>query len=188
MRASSASATGQRDLPTRVGEDSDWTAVATGGFHSLAVKRDGSAWGWGRPQSRASTASATGTTATSWCVGEDSDLDDGGGRRGRLPCAEARRIARAWGRTRRASSASATGTTATSPRRRRGQRLDGGGTRPAEGAPLALTKRDRYSGRGAQRSWPAWPRRLGRPRLPTRVGSGSDVGRGGDSRLPTASL
>jgi alpha-tubulin suppressor-like RCC1 family protein len=34
--------------PTRIGTDSDWTQIAVGASHSLALKRDGSLWGWGQ--------------------------------------------------------------------------------------------------------------------------------------------
>jgi alpha-tubulin suppressor-like RCC1 family protein len=34
-------------VPTRVGTDNDWTAVAAGGYFSAALKRDGSLWMWG---------------------------------------------------------------------------------------------------------------------------------------------
>jgi alpha-tubulin suppressor-like RCC1 family protein len=30
-----------------VGEESDWAVVATGYFHSLALKADGGLWAWG---------------------------------------------------------------------------------------------------------------------------------------------
>jgi alpha-tubulin suppressor-like RCC1 family protein len=33
--------------PTRVGHASDWTAVHYGYFHGLALKKDGTLWGWG---------------------------------------------------------------------------------------------------------------------------------------------
>ena len=33
--------------PTRVGSDTDWTAISAGGVVSLALKRDGSLWSWG---------------------------------------------------------------------------------------------------------------------------------------------
>jgi hypothetical protein len=33
--------------PTRIGTDSDWTEIAAGGGHCLALKRDGSLWSWG---------------------------------------------------------------------------------------------------------------------------------------------
>ena len=33
--------------PTQVGTDFDWTVISAGGFHSLAIKVDGSLWSWG---------------------------------------------------------------------------------------------------------------------------------------------
>ncbi|HYQ14791.1 MAG TPA: hypothetical protein VEQ58_03510, partial [Polyangiaceae bacterium] len=36
-----------RDAPTRVGTDSDWTSVATGVSHTCALKADGSVWCFG---------------------------------------------------------------------------------------------------------------------------------------------
>lgn len=33
--------------PVRVGVDNDWTAVAAGGYYSLALKQGGSLWAWG---------------------------------------------------------------------------------------------------------------------------------------------
>ena len=36
-----------RVVASRVGNETDWTAVACGDYHSLAVKADGSLWSWG---------------------------------------------------------------------------------------------------------------------------------------------
>jgi alpha-tubulin suppressor-like RCC1 family protein len=36
-----------RITPVQVGADSDWTTVAAGSHHSLAIKLDGSLWSWG---------------------------------------------------------------------------------------------------------------------------------------------
>ncbi len=40
--------TSDRNRPVRVGTDSDWSTIAAGGSHSLALKQDGTLWAWGR--------------------------------------------------------------------------------------------------------------------------------------------
>ena len=53
-----------RSLPTRLGSDSDWVAIAAGGGftggHSVALKRDGSLWVWGNYYPAASPRIVTG--------------------------------------------------------------------------------------------------------------------------------
>ncbi|MDR0602825.1 MAG: T9SS type A sorting domain-containing protein [Bacteroidales bacterium] len=41
--------TGNRyeSLPVQIGVDNDWKMISAGGFHALALKNDGSLWGWG---------------------------------------------------------------------------------------------------------------------------------------------
>jgi uncharacterized protein YjdB/alpha-tubulin suppressor-like RCC1 family protein len=36
-----------RQVPTRVGTDSDWAGIGVGGNNSLAIKKDGTLWAWG---------------------------------------------------------------------------------------------------------------------------------------------
>lgn len=33
--------------PIQIGDDNDWKTIATGGFHTLALKENGTLWGWG---------------------------------------------------------------------------------------------------------------------------------------------
>jgi len=39
-----------KDTPVRVGNDRDWLAIAAGGGHSVALKKNGSLWTWGNNQ------------------------------------------------------------------------------------------------------------------------------------------
>ena len=34
-------------MPTQVGGETDWTAVACGDYHTEAIKTDATMWGWG---------------------------------------------------------------------------------------------------------------------------------------------
>ena len=36
-----------RSSPTQIGTDTNWKYVSTGGFHSMAIRVDGTLWGWG---------------------------------------------------------------------------------------------------------------------------------------------
>ncbi len=56
--------------PTRVGSDSNWKTVYAGGYHTLAIKTDGTLWAWGY-NSNGQTGNAGGGTVAQ--VGTDSD-------------------------------------------------------------------------------------------------------------------
>jgi alpha-tubulin suppressor-like RCC1 family protein len=36
-----------RSSPTQVGSLTDWKVISAGGYHSLAIKTDGTLWAWG---------------------------------------------------------------------------------------------------------------------------------------------
>ena len=36
-----------KTLPTRIGADTDWSAIAANGYHNVAMKSDGTLWTWG---------------------------------------------------------------------------------------------------------------------------------------------
>jgi len=38
---------GTRFVPVQVGNDSNWAMVSAGGMHSMAIRTDGTLWGWG---------------------------------------------------------------------------------------------------------------------------------------------
>jgi len=71
--------TSPRSSPVQVGTDEDWVAVAAGDNHAMAIKTDGTLWGWGRnnsgqvgngntttPQNRIVQVGTTNGTAGNW--------------------------------------------------------------------------------------------------------------------------
>ena len=59
-------------VPTRVGTESDWTTIAVGCFHTLAINRAGEIWAWGNNGSGATgQGTASGNTLVPAQVGTD---------------------------------------------------------------------------------------------------------------------
>ena len=46
-RRAGAGDTADRNVPTRVGAANDWVAVASGYWHTVALKSNGTLWAWG---------------------------------------------------------------------------------------------------------------------------------------------
>jgi len=36
-----------KNSPTRIGSDTNWTFITAGSYHTMALKADGTLWGWG---------------------------------------------------------------------------------------------------------------------------------------------
>ena len=64
---------GKVTAPTRIGTDSNWTQVAVGASHSLALKSDGSLWGWGQSDHGQVGDGETRNQSTVTQVGHDRD-------------------------------------------------------------------------------------------------------------------
>jgi hypothetical protein len=60
---------------TRIGNDSDWSMVAAGGTHFLALKRDGTLWGWGDNKHGQLGATLPDTVKTPAKIGSESDWE-----------------------------------------------------------------------------------------------------------------
>jgi|GEM_PF-921742 len=59
--------------PARIGSDTDWAAISTGYYHSLALKSDGSLWAWGRNVSGQLGDGTTTNKSSPTRVGADTD-------------------------------------------------------------------------------------------------------------------
>ncbi|MBA4320384.1 MAG: hypothetical protein C0412_18455, partial [Flavobacterium sp.] len=61
-------------VPVKVNSDSDWTAIAAGGNHSLALKSDGTLWAWGfNKDGQLGNAESTSFDLIPRLVGEDTN-------------------------------------------------------------------------------------------------------------------
>ncbi|HMP83189.1 MAG TPA: hypothetical protein PKA41_10860, partial [Verrucomicrobiota bacterium] len=60
---------------TRIGDDSDWTMVVAGAAHFLALKRDGTIWGWGENSSGQLGDGLPKEVRAPMQIGEDSDWE-----------------------------------------------------------------------------------------------------------------
>ena len=64
------------DVPERFGSERDWRAVAADFMHALALKADGSLWGWGRNYSgQLARPASTELVSTPTRIGSDTDWD-----------------------------------------------------------------------------------------------------------------
>jgi Regulator of chromosome condensation (RCC1) repeat len=60
---------------TRIGTDSDWAMTAAGGAHFLALKRDGTLWGWGDNRSGQLAKDVPETSSAPVRLGTDSNWE-----------------------------------------------------------------------------------------------------------------
>src|SRR5262249_16428282 len=59
--------------PERIGTDSNWTAIAAGAGHFLALKADGALWGWGQSRDGQLGIGTQEITEEPVLIGADSD-------------------------------------------------------------------------------------------------------------------
>jgi alpha-tubulin suppressor-like RCC1 family protein len=59
--------------PARLGTESNWTQICAGGFHSLALKSDGSLWAWGNNMVGQLGNGATNNASLPTLIGTDRD-------------------------------------------------------------------------------------------------------------------
>jgi len=61
------------DIPVRIGEDTDWVFVDSGNWHNIALKADGSLWGWGNNRFGQLGDGKSSDLDTPTRIGEDTD-------------------------------------------------------------------------------------------------------------------